>query len=193
MPYFALAVRDRHLESVDAIPEPHEFTARVSLDHGDEVHTVKFTEHEHAHGSAHRDNNMRAAVVHVLADAAVSVFVIIGLLLGRFLGWSWMDPVVGLVGAAVIAAWAYTLIRDTGAILLDMTPDRGMAERMRATIETDGDRLTDFHLWRLGPGHLGAIVAVATQQQRSAEYYQSLLKRFRSLSHVTVQVQHGER
>jgi cation diffusion facilitator family transporter len=150
-------------------------------------------DHEHAPGSAHRDNNMRAAVVHVLADAAISVFVIVGLVLGRFLGWSWMDPVVGLVGAAVIAAWAYTLIRDTGAILLDMTPDRGMAERMRATIETDGDRLTDFHLWRLGPGHLGAIVSVATQQQRSAEYYQSRLKRFRSLSHVTVQVQHGER
>jgi cation diffusion facilitator family transporter len=144
---------------------------------------------ERAHGLTHRDNNMRAAVVHVLADAGVSVLVIFGLVLGRFLGWSWMDPVVGLIGAGVIAAWAYTLIRDTGAILLDMTPDRGMAERMRAAIETDGDRLTDFHLWRLGPGHLGAIVAVATEQPRSAEYYQVLLKRFRSLSHVTVQVQ----
>ena len=137
---------------------------------------------------AHRDNNMRSAVVHVLADATVSVFVIFGLLLGRFLGWSWMDPVVGLLGAGVIAAWAYSLIRDTGAILLDMTPDRGMAERMRAVIETDGDRLTDLHLWRLGPGHLGAIVSVATESDRTPGYYQSLLKRFRSLSHVTVQV-----
>jgi Co/Zn/Cd efflux system component len=89
----------------------------------------------------------------------------------------------------VIAAWAYTLIRDTGAILLDMTPDRGMAERMRAVIETDGDRLTDFHLWRLGPGHLGAIVSVATQRQRGPDYYQTLLGRFRALSHVTVEVQ----
>ncbi len=187
---FAMAPRHGYLESIDDIPEPHEFTARVSLNGGGEVHTLEFAEHEHAHGAAHRDNNMRAAVVHVLADAAVSVCVILGLLLGRFFGWSWMDPAVGLIGAAVIAAWAYTLIRDTGAILLDMIPDRGMAERMRATIETDGDRLTDFHLWRLGPGHLGAIVSVATQRQRSAEYYQSLLKRFRSLSHVTVQVQH---
>jgi cation diffusion facilitator family transporter len=187
---FAMSARYRYLESIGEIPEPHEFVARVSLFRGGEVHRVEFAEHEHAHGSAHRDNNMRAAVVHVLADAAVSVFVIIGLLLGRFLGWAWMDPAVGLVGAVVIAAWAYTLIRDTGAILLDMTPDRGMAERMRAVIETDGDRLTDFHLWRLGPGHLGAIVSVATQQPRGAEYYQSLLKRFRSLSHVTVQVQH---
>jgi cation diffusion facilitator family transporter len=143
---------------------------------------------EHAHGSTHRDNNLRSALVHVLADAAVSVIVILGLLLGRYLGWSWMDPVVGLVGAGVIAAWAYALIRDTGAILLDMTPDRGMAERMRAAIETDGDRLTDLHLWRLGPGHLGAIVSVATEKDRTADYYQSLLKRFHSLSHVTVQV-----
>src|ERR1700683_1732250 len=157
---------------------------------GGETHNVEFAEHDHAHGTARRDNNMRAAVVHVLADAAVSVLVIIGLTLGRFLGWGWMDPVVGLVGAVVIAAWAYTLIRDTGAILLDMNPDRSMAERMCALIESDGDRLTDLHLWRLGPGHLGAIVSVATRQPRGPDYYQSLLRRFRALSHVTVQVQH---
>ena len=146
--------------------------------------------HEHAGAEAHRDNNMRAAIVHILADAAVSILVIVALLLGRFLGWAWMDPVIGLVGAVVIATWAYTLIRDTGAILLDMTPDRGMAERMRATIETDGDRLTDFHVWRLGPGHLGAIVSVKTREQRGPDYYQARLARFRSLSHVTVEVQH---
>ena len=131
---------------------------------------------------------MRAAIVHVLADAAVSVLVIAGLLLGRFLGWTWMDPVVGLCGAIVIATWSYRLVRDTGAVLLDINPDRGMADRMRATIETDGDRLTDLHLWRLGPGHLGAILSVATEWQRGPEYYQSLLGGFRALSHVTVQV-----
>lgn len=147
-------------------------------------------EHDHAHTSAHRDNNMRAAIVHVLADAAVSLLVIAGLLLGWLLAWTWMDPVVGLAGAVVIAAWAYTLIRDTGAILLDMTPDRDMAARMRAAIEADGDRLTDFHLWRLGPGHLGAILSVATAHQRGADHYLMLLKRFQSLSHITVQVQH---
>src|SRR6516165_9413136 len=87
--------------------------------------------HEDARHAAHRDNNLRAAVVHVLADAAVSILVIVGLTLGRLFGWLWMDPAAGLLGAIVIAAWAYTLIRDTGAILLDMTPDRGMAERMR--------------------------------------------------------------
>jgi cation diffusion facilitator family transporter len=150
---------------------------------------VASIEHEHADGSAHRDNNMRAAIVHVLADAAVSLLVIIGLLFGRLLGWAWMDPVVGLVGAVVIAVWAYSLVRGTGAVLLDMNPDQRMAERMRAAIETDGDQITDLHLWRLGPGHLGAILSVATREQRGPEYYQTLLKRFRALSHVTVQVQ----
>jgi cation diffusion facilitator family transporter len=145
--------------------------------------------HVHAGRAAHRDNNLRAAVVHVFADAAVSILVIAGLVVGRFFGWVWMDPVVGLVGAVVIAAWAYTLIRDTGAILLDMTPDRSMAERMRTAIETDGDRLTDLHLWRLGPGHLGVIVSVATREDRGPDYYQALLGRFRALSHVTVEVQ----
>jgi cation diffusion facilitator family transporter len=152
-------------------------------DHADE------SDHHHPHHAAHRDNNLRAAVVHVLADAAVSILVIAGLTLGRLFGWVWMDPAAGLLGAIVIAAWAYTLIRDTGAILLDMTPDRGMAERMRAVIETDGDRLTDLHLWRLGPGHLGVIVSVATRQERGPDYYQALLGRFRALSHVTVEVQ----
>ena len=145
--------------------------------------------HEHAHAAAHRDNNMRAAVIHVLADAAVSVLVIIGLLFGRFLGWSWMDPVVGLCGAFVILTWSYSLVRDTGSILLDMTPDRGMAQRMRAMLEADGDRLTDLHLWRLGPGHLGAILSIATQTQRGPQYYQALLGRFHDLSHVTVQIE----
>ena len=145
--------------------------------------------HEHAHHSAHRDNNMRAAVVHVLADAAVSVLVIVGLSLALLFGWNWMDPAVGLIGAAVIAVWAYTLIRDTGAVLLDMNPDRTMTERIRAVIETDGDRLTDFHVWRVGPGHLAAILSVATQRPRGPDYYQSQLRRFRALSHVTVEVQ----
>jgi cation diffusion facilitator family transporter len=158
-------------------------------DHGHDHQHRTSSDHDHAHGAAERDNNMRSAIVHVLADAGVSVLVIVGLLLGRFFGLAWMDPVVGLVGAAVIAAWSYTLIRDTGAILLDMNPDRSMAARMRVVIETDGDRLTDLHLWRLGPGHLGAIVSVATRQQRGPEYYQSLLRRFCSVSHLTVEVQ----
>jgi cation diffusion facilitator family transporter len=187
---FAVAARAGYLESIDEVPEPHAFTVRVALGHGRDSYSVEFEEHEHAPAAAQRDNNMRSAIVHVLADAGVSFLVIIGLSSGYFFGWAWMDPAVGLVGAIVIAAWAYSLVRDTGAILLDMNPDKSMAERMRATIETDGDQLTDLHLWRLGPGHLGAIVSVSTRRQRGPEYYQSLLRRFRALSHLTVQVQH---
>ena len=147
-------------------------------------------EHEHhEHSAFHRDNNMRAAVVHVLADAAVSVLVIAGLLLARGFGWLWMDPLAGLVGAGVIASWAYGLVRDTGAVLLDMNPDRQTAEGVRAAIEADGDHLTDLHVWRLGPGHLGAIVSVATARGRNARFYRERLTRFRSLSHLTIEVE----
>jgi cation diffusion facilitator family transporter len=185
---FTFADRGGHLESVDEIPEPHAFDAHIRLDHGAEPYSVAFAEHEHAHGAAHRDNNMRAAIIHVLADAAVSMLVIIGLLLGRFLGWIWMDPVAGMCGAVVIAVWSYGLVRDTGAILLDMNPDWAMAERMRSLIETDGDRLEDLHLWRLGPGHLGAILSIATTKQRGPDHYRRMLDRFRTLSHVTVEI-----
>ena len=186
---FTFEDRGGHLESVDEIPEPHAFDAHVRLDRGAQPHSVVFAEHEHAQGAAHRDNNMRAAVIHVLADAAVSVLVIAGLLLGRFFGWVWMDPVAGMCGAVVIAAWSYGLVRDTGAILLDMNPDWAMAERMRSLIEADGDRLKDLHLWRLGPGHLGAILSITTSKQRGPDHYRRMLERFRTLSHVTVEIE----
>jgi len=150
--------------------------------HGDAGH-----HHDHRH-HMHRDNNLRAAVVHVMADAAVSILVIVGLLLGRFLGWAWMDPVVGFVGTLVIAAWSYALIRDTGAVLLDMTPDADMAENIRRAVERDGDRLCDLHLWRLGPGHVGAIVSVSTTAPRAPAFYRERLTAFRALSHVTIEV-----
>jgi cation diffusion facilitator family transporter len=183
---FTLAEREGWLESVEEIPEPHAFVAHVRIA-GDE-HSVVFEEHGHVHDSAHRDNNMRAAMIHVAADAAVSMLVIVGLLLARAFGWLWMDPLAGIVGACVIASWSYSLIRDTGAILLDMNPDRRMTDNLRQTIEGDGDELVDLHLWRLGPGHLGAIVSVSTREARDPDYYRDRLARFRLLSHLTVEV-----
>jgi Co/Zn/Cd efflux system component len=183
---FALTDRGDYLEALEEVPEPHAFTAHVQI--RDESFAAVFQEHEHAEGTAHRDNNMRAAVIHVMADAAVSVLVIVGLLFARAFGWLWMDPLAGIAGACVIASWSYGLMRDTGAILLDTNPDRSMAENLRHTIEKEGDQLTDLHLWRLGPGHLGAIISVITTQARDPAYYRAKLARFRSLSHVTIQV-----
>jgi cation diffusion facilitator family transporter len=183
---FAFADRGAFLESIDAIPEPHAFNANVTIN--GETHPVVFEEHEHAHGAAARDNNLRAAIIHVIADATVSVMVIVGLTLAWLFGWLWMDPVAGIIGALVIASWSAALIRDTGAVLLDMNPDRAMADNLRRTIESDGDRVADLHLWRLGPGHLGAVVSVVTPTERCEADYRAKLARFRSLSHLTIEV-----
>ena len=185
---FAMKDQGGYLESVEEIPEPHAFAAYVRI--GQQDYPVVFEEHEHAHESTGRDNNMRAAVIHVMADAAVSVLVITGLLHARTFGWLWMDPLAGIIGASVIASWSYGLIRDTGAILLDMNPDRRMADNLRQAVERDGDQIADLHLWRLGPGHLGAIISVITTQSREADYYRARLGRFKSLSHLTVEVLH---
>jgi cation diffusion facilitator family transporter len=183
---FAFVDRSGFLESIDEIPEPHAFTANVTINR--ETHPVLFEEHEHALGAAERDNNMRAAIVHVIADATVSVMVIVGLTLAWLFGWLWMDALAGIVGAFVIASWSVALIRDTGAVLLDMNPDRDMADNLRRAIESDGDRVADLHLWRLGPGHLGAVVSVVTPSERCEADYRAKLARFPSLSHLTIEV-----
>jgi cation diffusion facilitator family transporter len=184
---FSFARQGAILQSIEEIPEPHAFVAKLRLNGED--HQFAFEEHDHGVAvSAGRDNNMRAAVMHVVADAAVSVLVIVGLSLAWAFGWLWMDPLAGIVGACVIASWSYGLIRDTGAILLDMNPDRDLTAKVRKSIEEDGDQLADLHVWRLGPSHLGAIVSVVTRSARTAEFYRSKLARYRSLSHVTVEV-----
>ncbi|MBB3261922.1 cation diffusion facilitator family transporter [Paraburkholderia bannensis] len=188
---FAFADRGGYLESKNDIPEPHAFKAVVRLPDGE--HEVEFEEHEHGHDdaqtAANRDHNIRSAYIHVIADAAVSVLAIIGLLLARAFGWVWMDPLAGVIGALVIANWSWGLMRDTGGILLDMNTDRRMAENVRHVIEDNGDTVLDLHVWRVGPGHMSAVVSVATgEAQRNPGFYHAALKRFKGLSHVTVEV-----
>ncbi|WP_407971785.1 CDF family Co(II)/Ni(II) efflux transporter DmeF [Burkholderia pyrrocinia] len=185
---FAMSVRGACLESVENIPEPHEFTAIVRLN-GRE-HELAFDEHDHgASAAAARDHNIRSAYVHVIADAAVSVLTIVGLLLARAFGWLWMDPLAGIIGALVIANWSYGLMRDTGGILLDMSADRRLADNVRSAIEGGGDTINDLHVWRLGPGHMSAVVSVATDDpKRDSRFYHGVLQRFKDLSHVTVEV-----
>jgi cation diffusion facilitator family transporter len=190
---FSFEDRGDYWESREEIPEPHTFRAVVRLAEGE--HEVVFEDHAYEPheevgpvSAALRDNSIRSAYIHVLADAVVSILAITGLVLARTFGWLWMDPLAGIVGAMVIANWSYGLLRDTGGILLDMSPDPALAERLRTTIESDGDRLVDLHLWRLGPGHLGAVVSVVTGKPREAAFYRASLSRFKALSHVTIEV-----
>jgi cation diffusion facilitator family transporter len=155
-------------------------------DHPDHGH-----DHVHGHGEDHhhRDLNLRAAYLHVLADAATSVLAIASLGLGWTLGWTAVDPLVGLVGATVILSWSIALIRDAAAVLLDRVPQNGLDDRIRRVIEIGGDRVCDLHVWRLGPGHHAAIVAVVTDHPQDPAAYRARLARLRGLSHVTIEVQ----
>jgi cation diffusion facilitator family transporter len=145
--------------------------------------------HEQSHAHPHRDLNRRAAYLHVLADTFTTFTAICALLAGKFFGWSWLDPVVGVVGSAVVFSWAYTLLRDTSGILLDRTPaSTDLLEEIRRAIESDGDSLiTDLHVWQVGAGVFAAIVAIVAHQPKSAETYRQLLKEHEELVHVTIE------
>jgi cation diffusion facilitator family transporter len=149
-------------------------------------------DHPHEHESSahvHADHNLRAAFVHVTADAAVSVLVIVGLVLGRQFGWLWMDPLMGLIATVIILSWSWTLIRSAGAILLDTCPDPGLARKIAVRIEQKGDRVSDLHLWRVGPGHLAAVISVVSDDPRSPRQYKKRLAGLPGLSHVTIEVE----
>ncbi len=145
-------------------------------------------DHGHEHGD-HPDHNMRAAYAHVLTDALTSVLAIAALLAGRFAGLVWMDPLMGVVGALVIARWAVGLIRDTSRILLDGDVDPEVAAEVRQAIESrDDNEVVDLHLWRVGPRGLSAIISLATHHPRSPDHYKSLVADVFDLTHVTVEV-----
>lgn len=152
-------------------------------------------DHHHENGPQHghhHDLNMRAAYLHVLADAFTSVTAIVALLSGKYFGWSWLDPVMGLVGSAVVSTWAYGLLRDTSGILLDRTPDSSdLPQEIRRAVEGDGDSLiTDLHIWQVAAGKFAAIVSIIAHEPKSADAYRALLLEHEELAHVTVEVQH---
>lgn len=150
--------------------------------HGQEHH---HHDHGHEHDHAHHDNNLRSAFAHVLADALTSVLAIVALLAGRYLGWVWLDPVMGIVGGIVIAVWAWNLLRDTAAVLLDAS-DPHLEAEVREQVEGPGDaRITDLHIWRIGPGAHAAIVSVAGTADREA--IRERLLPVHELAHVTIE------
>jgi cation diffusion facilitator family transporter len=142
----------------------------------------------HAH---HHDLNLRAAYIHVVADAFTSVLAISALTSGKFLGWAWLDPVVGIVGSGVVFSWAYMLLRDTGAILLDVTPQASdLPEEIRRAIESDNDSIvTDLHVWQIGSGKFAAIVSIVAHEPKPSETYRALLREHAELVHVTIETQ----
>jgi cation diffusion facilitator family transporter len=148
---------------------------------------------ESGHGSAHdHDLNLRAAYLHVLADAFTSVLAITALTGGKFFGWAWLDPVVGVVGSGVVFSWAYTLLRDTAGILLDRTPSSSdLPDEIRRVVESDGDSLvTDLHVWQVGIGKYAAMISVVAHEPKSCESYRALLRGQHELVHVTIETQH---
>ncbi len=158
--------------------------------HGHEhQHDHDHHDHDHLdHGHHHHDHNHRAAYGHVMADALTSVLAIGGLLLARTFGWVWADPAIGVVGALVIANWSWGLVRQSGAILLDAAPRRELSDAIRERLEVGEDRIADLHIWRLGPGHHGAIVSLVSHAPEPVERYKARLADVAALSHVTVEV-----
>jgi cation diffusion facilitator family transporter len=149
--------------------------------------------HPHAHrdqqGHRHHahDHNLRGAYLHVLADALTSVLAIVALLSGRLYGWVWMDPMMGIVGALVIASWSFGLLRSSGAVLLDTVPDARLRQKVKERLEVGTDRVADLHIWRLGPGHVGIIASVVSDSPENPDAYKARLSGL-TASHVTVEV-----
>ena len=176
----ALLLKDSHAHSHGHAHDHH--------DHHDHAHDHDRSRHGHSHG--HSDHNMRAAYVHVVADAATSLLAIGALGAGLVFGVAWLDPMVGIVGAGVIASWAFGLVRDSGMVLLDAEDDPRLAHDIRDMLETElNARVADLHLWRLGPGHRGLIVSLVSADETTAERIKAKLReRYADLSHVTIEV-----
>jgi cation diffusion facilitator family transporter len=153
-------------------------------------------DHHHGHGHEHsddhhhhHDNNLRAAYVHVMADAATSILAIAALLAAMYAQWVWADPAVGIIGSLVIASWAYGLLRASGAVLLDVNADKKLEMVIRDRLETKGDRVTDLHLWQIGPDHRAAVISVISDHPLPPATYKRRLGGLQGLSHVTVEVE----
>ncbi len=145
-------------------------------------------DHDHTHHAHGQDNNLRSAYVHVLADALTSVLAIAALLAGRYLGWVWLDPVMGIVGALVIARWSWSLIRTTSGVLLDRT-DEHVAQEIRDIIEQSGDtKITDLHVWQVGPEARAAIVSVVGNASVTADMIRERLAPVHEVTHLTVEL-----
>ena len=147
--------------------------------------------HEHEHGDHHHhhDHNLKAAYMHVLADALTSLLAIIALLAGKYFGWTGLDPFMGIVGAVIITRWSFGLLKQTSPILLDGSIDKEYESKIKSTIESDADNLiTDMHVWKVSANHYAAIISLVTQNPKPTQYYKDLLQDYHKLAHITIEV-----
>ena len=150
-------------------------------------------QHEHPHERDHHhhehDHNLKAAYLHVLADALTSLLAIAALLTGKYFGALWMDPVMGLIGSLLVARWSYGLLKSTSAILLDTQESVGTIETVRHLIEASGEhRVVDFHLWSIGSGLQAALITVVSSAPRSPDYYRQMIAKQHEVAHLTIEV-----
>lgn len=143
---------------------------------------------QHAHGH-HHDHNLKAAYLHVIADALTSLLAIIALLAGKHMGWVWLDPLIGIIGAVVITVWAWGLLKDTGQILLDRHTDEPMRQKIFQLIEAEADnRIADLHLRQLSIDTLAGEITIVTHRPQSPEHYKNILQEIKQLRHITIEV-----
>jgi len=160
----------------------------ASTPHHHDHHDGHDSHDGHVH---HHDHNLRAAYLHVLADALTSVLAIIALLAAKLYGANWLDPFMGIVGAVLVARWSYGLIRDSARVLLDRQADAATVEAIRAALERDpGDRVTDLHCWSIGHGIHAAGISIVSDAPRTPEHYRSLLPDELGIVHATIEVHH---
>lgn len=151
---------------------------------GHHEHGQDHSQHRH-----HHDHNLKAAYMHVLADALTSLLAISALLSGKYFGWHWLDPFMGIIGALVISRWSYILLKQTGPILLDESIGQENINNIVAKIESDADnKVADIHVWKVGPSHYAAIISIVTHHPREVEHYHELLRDFVTLSHITIEI-----
>ena len=151
------------------------------------------TPHDHGHGHSHdhhhHDHNLRAAYLHVLADALTSILAIAALLAGKYFGANWLDPAMGFVGAALVARWSFGLIKDSSRVLLDKEASEKMASELRQSIERDSsDRIVDLHLWSIGHGIFAAEIAIVSDNPATPVHYKSMIPDHLNVVHATVEV-----
>ncbi len=146
-------------------------------------------DHDHGHHQKHENLNMKAAYIHVLADAMTSVFAIVALLGGKFMGWNWLDPIMGIAGAFLVIRWTYFLLKETGVILLDKEDGKSVSEKIRKLIESDSDtRISDLHVWKVGMNKYACIVSIVANKPHELRHYKDILSAHSEIVHLTVEI-----